>query len=139
MGRPDRADADRRGLLLLHLQPFIVQSSDLPERAFQLLNVMFGALSLAFGQVCNYGWARQLARSGQGTRCARLRSILPSDSLSPPSRRLHSVLSANDAMNMASNLAACAVAEVLKLIRKSGVRLAERSSMLFSGGLHMPA
>jgi hypothetical protein len=32
---------------------FIVPA-DLPPNAFQLLNVMFGALSIAFGQVCNY-------------------------------------------------------------------------------------
>jgi hypothetical protein len=32
---------------------FIVPQ-DLPTNAFQLLNVMFGALSIAFGQVCNY-------------------------------------------------------------------------------------
>ncbi|OUM01739.1 hypothetical protein [Variovorax sp. JS1663] len=32
---------------------FIVPT-DLPPNAFQLLNVMFGALSIAFGQVCNY-------------------------------------------------------------------------------------
>lgn len=31
-----------------------VVPADLPPNAFQLLNVMFGALSIAFGQVCNY-------------------------------------------------------------------------------------
>lgn len=50
-------------------QLFIVQS-DLPERAFQLLNVMFGALSLAFGQVCNYwlGSSAGSKRAGDAVR-----------------------------------------------------------------------
>ncbi|WP_156480902.1 hypothetical protein [Variovorax sp. PAMC 28711] len=48
---------------------FIVQA-DLPANAFQLLNVMFGALSLAFGQVCNYwlGSSAGSKRSGDAVR-----------------------------------------------------------------------
>lgn len=48
---------------------FVVQA-DLPANAFQLLNVMFGALSLAFGQVCNYwlGSSAGSKRSGDAVR-----------------------------------------------------------------------
>lgn len=48
---------------------FIVQS-DLPANAFQLLNVMFGALSIAFGQVCNY-WLGSSAGSRRSTDTVR--------------------------------------------------------------------
>lgn len=48
---------------------FVVQA-DLPANAFQLLNVMFGALSLAFGQVCNYwlGSSAGSKRAGDAVR-----------------------------------------------------------------------
>jgi len=48
---------------------FIVPA-DLPPNAFQLLNVMFGALSLAFGQVCNYwlGSSAGSKRAGDAVR-----------------------------------------------------------------------
>jgi hypothetical protein len=48
---------------------FIVPA-DLPTNAFQLLNVMFGALSLAFGQVCNYwlGSSAGSKRAGDAVR-----------------------------------------------------------------------
>jgi len=48
---------------------FIVQA-DLPANAFQLLNVMFGALSIAFGQVCNYwlGSSAGSKRAGDSVR-----------------------------------------------------------------------
>lgn len=44
--------------------------ADLPPNAFQLLNVMFGALSIAFGQVCNYwlGSSAGSKRSGDAVR-----------------------------------------------------------------------
>jgi hypothetical protein len=48
---------------------FIVQA-DLPANAFQLLNVMFGALSIAFGQVCNY-WLGSSAGSRRSTDTVR--------------------------------------------------------------------
>lgn len=45
-------------------------SDDLPANAFQLLNVMFGALSIAFGQVTNYwmGSSAGSKRSGDAVR-----------------------------------------------------------------------
>lgn len=48
---------------------FIVQV-DMPPNVFQLLNVMFGALSLAFGQVCNYwlGSSAGSKRAGESIR-----------------------------------------------------------------------
>lgn len=48
---------------------FIVQT-DMPPNVFQLLNVMFGALSLAFGQVCNY-WLGSSAGSRRSTDSIR--------------------------------------------------------------------
>lgn len=48
---------------------FIVPA-DLPTNAFQLLNVMFGGLSIAFGQVCNYwlGSSAGSKRAGDAVR-----------------------------------------------------------------------
>lgn len=48
---------------------FIVPA-DLPNNAFQLLNVMFGGLSIAFGQVCNYwlGSSAGSKRAGDAVR-----------------------------------------------------------------------
>lgn len=45
-------------------------SDDLPANAFQLLNVMFGALSIAFGQVTNYwmGSSAGSKRAGDAVR-----------------------------------------------------------------------
>ena len=48
---------------------FIVQV-DMPPNVFQLLNVMFGALSLAFGQVCNY-WLGSSAGSKRASDSIR--------------------------------------------------------------------
>lgn len=50
-------------------QLFIVKA-DLPNNTFQLLSVMFGALSLAFGQVCNYwlGSSAGSKRAGDAVR-----------------------------------------------------------------------
>jgi hypothetical protein len=48
---------------------FIVQI-DMPPNVFQLLNVMFGALSLAFGQVCNY-WLGSSAGSKRASDSIR--------------------------------------------------------------------
>lgn len=48
---------------------FIVQT-DMPPNVFQLLNVMFGALSLAFGQVCNY-WLGSSAGSKRASDSIR--------------------------------------------------------------------
>lgn len=47
-----------------------VVPADLPPNAFQLLNVMFGALSIAFGQVCNYwlGSSAGSKRAGDSVR-----------------------------------------------------------------------
>lgn len=47
-----------------------VVTADLPPNAFQLLNVMFGALSIAFGQVCNYwlGSSAGSKRAGDAVR-----------------------------------------------------------------------
>jgi hypothetical protein len=47
-----------------------ISKVDLPPNAFQLLNVMFGALSLAFGQVCNYwlGSSAGSKKSGDAIR-----------------------------------------------------------------------
>ncbi len=47
-----------------------VVPADLPPNAFQLLNVMFGALSIAFGQVCNYwlGSSAGSKRAGDAVR-----------------------------------------------------------------------
>lgn len=47
-----------------------ISKADMPPNNFQLLSVMFGALSLAFGQVCNYwlGSSAGSKKSGDAIR-----------------------------------------------------------------------
>ncbi|WP_395317016.1 hypothetical protein [Variovorax sp. UC74_104] len=47
-----------------------VVPADLSPNAFQLLNVMFGALSIALGQVCNC-WLRSSAGSKRAAESVR--------------------------------------------------------------------
>ena len=41
------------GYFTVIYQLFLV-STDMPEKVFQLMNILFGGLTISFGQVCNY-------------------------------------------------------------------------------------
>lgn len=57
------------GYFFCIFQLFIVKA-DLPPNSFQLLNTLFGALTLAFGQVCNY-WLGSSAGSKRSSDTVR--------------------------------------------------------------------
>ena len=41
------------GYFIVIYRLFLV-STDMPEKVFQLMNILFGGLTISFGQVCNY-------------------------------------------------------------------------------------
>ena len=76
---------------------FIVQA-DLPENAFQLLDVMFGALSIAFGQVCNYWFGSSAGSKRAGDSVRKI--VEQSKKIGPSSRATSAISAAKSSRGM---------------------------------------